>query len=1140
MKNFLLVRKDYERHNLQKKFKILKISLVLSLLFMFHVSATTKSQVLKINLAGAKFELTTAVDAVEGQCDYNFFYSENEVDIHKKLKLNLKNADVDEVVKHIFGSEFNYRVSGKLIVIAKKSAAEIAEAMVFNKIKGTIKDKDGVLLPGVSVIVVGTQRGIDTDFDGNYSIEANEGDVLEFSYIGMVTQKITVGKQTVIDVVMQSDTSELDEVVLVSFGQQKKRNVVGSITTVKPSELKAPTSNLTTALAGRVSGLIAYQRGGEPGRDNAEFFIRGVTTFGYGSSPLILIDGVELTITDLKRLHPDDIAAFSIMKDASATALYGARGANGVIYVTTKEGTEGPVSISARIETSISQATKNIELADPITYMRLGNEAVKTRDPLGLLPYSLEKIDNTIAGTNSTLYPVTDWQKELFQDFALSKRFNFSLNGGGKTARYYLSVAGSEDNGNLKVPKVSNFNSNVSYKQYTIRSNTNIELTETSKLKLSFNFSSGNYSGPRYGGADVYNTVMRSNPVFFKPFYEKDAANQFTNHILFGNYGEGNYLNPYAIMVSGYQEGTDTKIISQLEFNQDLDFVTEGLDFKLIFNATKQSNYSIDRFYNPYYYSPRQNRETGVISLNPLNEESGTEYLNYNEGGKFVSSSSYLEANMTYNKDLDDKNSISGLLVFMMNNKLFSNSGSLQKSLPYRNMGLSGRFTYANNNKYFAEFNFGYNGSERFSAAERWGFFPSIGLGWMASDEPFMEKFEDVITKLKIKGSYGLVGNDAIGGPDDRFFYLSQVNLNNGTFRGGYRTGDDFNNYLSEVSIQRYANDQITWETAKKMNIGFELGLLNELDLEVDFFREERSNILADRILPSTLGLQAGVRANIGEAKSQGIDSSLEYNKTFSDGTWLQVRGTFTYATNEITKIEEPDYSATPWLSRVGQPIRQVWGYVAERLFVDQDEVNNSPVQSFGGEYSGGDIKYRDVNGDGRISGLDRVPIGNPTVPDIVYGFGISSGFKGFDVSCFFQGAANSSFWIDPVRTAPFLGNQQQQLLKAYADDYWSETNRDVYALWPRLSENIVNNNVQTSTWFMQDGAFLRLKSAEIGFSLPQNLVEKLNMNKIRLYASGTNLFVLSKFKFWDPELAGNGLRYPNQRVFNLGVNISL
>ncbi|MDD7887721.1 TonB-dependent receptor [Flavivirga sp. 57AJ16] len=1028
----------------------------------------------------------------------------------------------------------------------------LAHAQTQKKIvTGTISDENGLPLPGASIIVKGTTNGQAADFDGNYTITAKSTDILVISYVGYKDKELTIGDQTTINITLEVDLNSLDEIVLVSFGEQTKKSVISSISTVKPSELKIPSSNLTTALAGRIPGLISYQRGGEPGNDNAEFFVRGVATFGYGSSPLILIDGVELTIDDLRRLQPDDIDSFSIMKDASATALYGARGANGVIYVTTKEGTQGKVKFSGRFETSFSMPTKDIELADPITYMKMGNEAVRTRDPLAILPYSLEKIAKTEAGADPILYPTTDWYNTLFKDYTVNNRFNFSMNGGGQKARYYVSLAGSQDNGILKVPDDNEFNNNIKYKQYNVRSNINLDLTETTELKLSFNLNSDDFNGPRQGGTETYKRVMRANPVLFRPYYANEGEYEFTNHVLFGNYSDSadggpSYLNPYADMVAGYTEGTRTKLIAQVQISQDLDFLTNGLDFQFMFNTTKESSYQVDRAYNPYFYSAREDLINGGIALTPLNEESGTEYLDFNQRDRYSASTTYAESRLTYFKDFDEKNTISGLAVFTLNNRLASlpenDSRNLEKSLPYRNMGLSGRLTYAYDQKYFFEWNFGYNGSERFAKNERWGFFPSLAIGWMVSDEKFMKGTENIITNLKLKTSYGLVGNDQIGSADDRFFYLSRVEMN----ADGYTFGEDFDNSQNGVEIRRYGNDQITWETAKKFNFGIELGLFNDLDINVDIFSEKRADILWDRVLPSTLGLQSGVKANIGEAKSSGIDGSIVYTKAFSSGAWIQARGNYTYATNKITKIDEPDYSETPWLSRIGQPIDQQWGYIAERLFIDQNEVNNSPEQF--GEYSGGDIKYKDINGDGRITGLDQVPIGNPSRPEIVYGIGISAGFKGFDISCFFQGAANSTFWLNTSNgiansdpndyIIPFW--QQRQLLKAIADDYWSETNRNSYALWPRLSPERLENNFVRNTWFMQDGAFLRLKQAEIGYSLSDKIVSKWRMNKVRFYASGTNLFVLSKFKLWDPELAGNGLEYPNQRVFNLGVNVSL
>lgn len=1013
-------------------------------------------------------------------------------------------------------------------------------------LKGVVTDANGVPIAGANIIEVGTTNGVTTDFDGNFNLKITTiNPKIKVTYIGFKDKTISVKGKKEITVALEEDTEQLDEVVLVSFGKQKKKSMVSSITTVKPADLKIPSSDLTTSFAGNLPGMIAYQRIGEPGlNSNVEFFIRGVTSLNYANSPLILIDGVELTATDLSRLQPDDVASFSIMKDASATALYGARGANGVIYITTKEGKEGKLNINIRFEESLSSAIKNLELADPLTYMKLHNEAIRTRDPLGILPYSLEKVDNTIAGNNPTLYPVTDWYKELFSDYTINKRLNFSLMGGGSKVNYYVSGSASQDRGILKVPKISSFTNNIDFRTFQLRSNIGIQLTESTKLKLNFTANFDDYTGPLYGGSDTYQKVMMANPVLFKPFYDVKnfPDHPYTTHILFGNYDQGNYINPYADMVKGYKEQERTKFISQVELNQNFDFLLEGLQGKAVININRTSGNSIERSYNPFFYSVRQNRETGKMYLTSLNETSGTEGLSYREFDKYVTSSTYLEGSLTYTNTFNEDYDVSAMLVGTLNHRTVSNAGSLQASLPYRNAGVSGRLTFTYADKYLSEFNFGYNGSERFHEKERFGFFPSAGLGWVISNESFFEKAKDIINNLKIKTTFGLVGNDKIGSSYDRFFYLSQVNLSDGD--RGFITGTDFQKYLPGVSVSRYANNQITWETSEKFDIGIELGLFNKIKLEADYFTEHRSNILTDRIISSETGIEVPVKANFGEVDSHGVDGSITYTDNFTSGWWIQARANFTYATNKIVKLEEPDYSKTPWLSRVGHSVNQMWGLVAERLFVDQAEINNSPKQTFG-EYMGGDIKYKDINGDGRITNLDRVPMGNPTKPEIVYGFGVSTGYKGFDFSCFFQGLANESFWINTLRTAPFvnisndgyIGNNQ--LLKAWAESHWSEDNRDVYAKWPRLSDKPVINNLQGSNWFMQDGSFLRLKSAEFGYSLPNSLVvDKWKMNKVRFYLSGTNLLTFSKFKLWDPEMAGDGLKYPTQRVFNLGIHL--
>lgn len=1023
------------------------------------------------------------------------------------------------------------------------SVADDSQQPARRTIRGKIVDSEGKPLPGVTITILGTTRGVITDMDGSYSIDAAATDKLVFSFIGLESQIVDVGNQTSINVTMQEKTEELEDVTVVAFAKQKKESVLASIETVKPEELRVPSSNLTTALAGRMSGIISYQRSGEPGQDNAEFFIRGVTTFGYKKDPLILIDGIELSSEELSRLHPDDIAAFSIMKDATATALYGARGANGVILVTTKEGKEGKAKVSIRWESSMSQPTKNIELADPITYMNLHNEAVRTRDPLGNLPYSPTKVDNTIAGTNPQVYPATDWQDLLLKNYTMNHRLNFNISGGGTVARYYISGGVTQDNGILDVPQENNFNSNIDLKKYVIRSNVNINLTKTTEAVLRVHGNFDDYRGPLNGGTQTYQMIMRTNPVLFPAYYTPDEANQYVQHILFGNFGSGGYINPYAEMVKGYKESSTSMMLAQFELKQDLKFITEGLHFRLLGNTTRDSYFDVQRSYAPFYYNVSDyNNRTGVYKLKLLNSDSGREYLDYQEGQKEVASTFYAESALDYDRTFGEDHTVSGLVVGIMRQYLKGNAGDLQRSLPSRNLGISGRFTYAYKTRYFMEFNFGYNGTERFSANERFGFFPSAGLGWFVSKEKFWEPLLPTFSKLKLKATYGLVGNDAIGSDADRFFYLSNVNLNDGN--RGFKWGADGAYTRNGVSISRYANDKITWETATKTNVGFELGLFDKIDIEADFFTEYRTNILMDRLSLSTFGLQAATKANVGEASSRGIDASIDIQHNFRNDFWLTARGNFTYAKGIFEMVEEPDYSATPWKSRVGQPITQQWGYIAERLFVDDFEVENSPRQELGSVVMGGDIKYRDINGDDRISSLDQVPIGYPTTPEIIYGAGASLGYKSVDFSFFFQGSARSSFWIDASATSPFVDNDNNYLannalLKAYADSHWSEANRDIYALWPRLSYKWENNNLVRNTWYMQDGTFLRLKSAELGYSLPEKLYNRFGIDYMRLYASGTNLLTFSKFKLWDPEMGGNGLGYPVQRVLNIGLQVS-
>ncbi len=777
--------------------------------------------------------------------------------------------------------------------------------------------------------------------------------------------------------------------------------------------------------------------------------------------------------------------------------------------------------------------------------MRLHNEAILNRDPLGAVLYSERKIDNTAAGTDPILYPSNNWKDMLLKDMTMNQRYNLSVSGGGQVAQYYFAGTYNQDNGILNVDNRNNFNSNIDLKTYLLRSNVNVNITKTTQAGVRMYGSFDEYTGPLDGGTTMFNKIMRSNPVMFPAYYPAGDRYQHIQHIMFGGSDQvSGLINPYADMVKGYKDYSKSLMMAQFELKHNFSYLTEGLNFRVMANTTRNSYFSVSRSYNPFLYTIGQyDKESKDYTLVNINPESGREEIDFSQGDKTVSSSFYMESALNYNRTFG-KHGVSGLLVLLMQQNLTGNAGSLQLSLPSRNLGLSGRATYSYDDRYFGEFNFGYNGSERFDKNNRFGFFPSGGLAWQISNESFWENLKNVIPSLKLRGTYGLVGNDAIGSATDRFFYLSQINMR--STNNSALFGMDLGKSIAGIAIDRYANPNITWEIARKTNIGFDMKLFDKVDIQADFFREYRTNILMPRAhIPAFIGLAAESKANVGEASSKGFDMSVDYKYNFSNSTWLTARANFTYATSKFEVYEEPNYPTAPWKSRVGYSINQNWGYIAERLFVDDEEVYNSPTQKFDNAVvRGGDIKYRDVNNDGEITELDMVPIGNPTSPEIVYGFGLSFGHKNFDISCFFQGLGQESFWIDTkvptnteINTIPFVNDQQ--LLQAYADSYWNEQTKDVMALWPRLSSTYHSNNMQSSTWFMRDGTFLRLKNVEIGYNWNSNFVKRIGLNNLRIYGSGTNLLTWSRFKTWDVEMAGNGLGYPVQRVFNMGIQVT-
>jgi TonB-linked SusC/RagA family outer membrane protein len=1022
-------------------------------------------------------------------------------------------------------------------------------------IKGKVLDGTYNSIAGVAVLIKGTTVGTATNDNGEYTLpNVPPGSILQYVLIGYITQEIKVDKME-INVILIEEPESLDEVAIVAFGKQKKSSIVSSVETVRVSDLRIPASNLTSALAGKVAGIISYQTSGEPGADNAKFFVRGVTTFGYKTDPLILIDGFESTTDDLARLQPDDIESFSVMKDAAATVMYGARSANGIVSVVTKSGVEGSAKISVRLDMNVAAPTRSVEYLDGISYMRLYNEARLTRDPLLGTFYDEQKIQATSRGEYPMIYPNVDWYDELFKKSTINEKGYVSVSGGGNIATYHVSGGMDHETGLLKVDTRNNYNNNIDINRVQLRSNVVFKLSPSTVLDTRISGRFERYNGPYNSASSIFNNIMWSNPVDFPAVYEPDEEHKYVEHTLFGstivNTGAGGdfwKVNPYARMVSGYEDRNESTVNLMATITQKLDFITKNLSLQLKGSISSWSKYTSRRSYSPFFYALETfDQITGEYKLFPLNPNSGNQYLGNVEPERDANAQYYYEAILNWNRTFGDHN-VSGTIVGTAQENLITGGSNLTiyETLPEKNLGIAGRFSYNYMERYYIEPSFGYNGSEKFTGDKRYGFFPALGVGWILSNESFFESIKDntIISMLKFKASWGKGGNDAISGRGGRFFFLSDISYN---ADASFRWGQDFLNAYDGYTIRRYANPNITWEESNKYNYGFELNLFKDdaVKLQVEYFVENRDKIYMERQnFPKSAGLEAAISGNVGKVDAHGIDASIDYQYFFNKDLWIQGRGNFTYATNKYVELDEKDYP-DKYLKRRGHNINQRWGLIAERLFVDEHEIANSPTQDWGA-YMAGDIKYKDVNGDGVVNSNDEVPMGFPVdTPEIQYGFGLSVGYKNFDFSFFIQGNARVSFFIDPTSDTDDDGNMlgiapfvnQRNALPIIARDYWSETNPNPHAFWPRLSTTPVENNTRQSSWWLRDGSFMRLKNLEIGYNLPG--IDKIGVKASRVYVSGENLFVVSPFKLWDPEMGRKGLGYPPNRRVNVGLQLS-
>ena len=990
------------------------------------------------------------------------------------------------------------------------------------RISGTVMDSGREPLIGVSIQVDGTTQGTITDLDGHFYLSVpDKQSKLTVSYIGYKTQTVQVGNDINFIITLQEDNEVLDEVVVVGYGNQKKLSVIGSIQTLEPAELQVgSTRSMSNNLAGQLAGVIAVQPSGEPGYDNSEFWIRGIASFSGNTSPLVLVDGVERSLNDI---DPAEIEAFSVLKDASASAMYGVRGANGVILINTKRGTVAPPSINVRVEQAVSTPTQLPQFIGAAEYMDLLNTL--SSNPYRR-PFTKDQILKTYYGYDRDLYPDVDWVDAITKDVANSTRVNLNVAGGSERVRYALTGSYYRESGILAEDETLPYHTGSSLNRFNLRANVDLDVTKTTVL--------------RFNVGGILQILRKSNSSTDEVFAKAFETPPFVHPAIYSDgtipLASANRYNPWAMSTQqGYYRATSGKLESLFAIEQDLKFITPGLKAKVTFSYDYSARTYVTRGKTPDYYSTATSRDDEGNLVHSILKY-GSEFLGHSNDAEYGDNSLYFEGTVMYNQTFAQKHAVDAMLLY--NLRSYDNGGTQ----PYRNQGIAGRASYTYDRRYVFEFNFGYNGSENFAKGQRFGFFPSGAIGWLMSEEHWMEPARDVLSKFKLRASIGLVGNDNIGG-SRRFAYLTTINGN----ANGYNWGYNGDVYYTGVQEGEIGVADLTWETSRKANVGFELGLYNDLDLSVDFFQELRSNIFMQRnTIPSQAGFISTPYANFGKVDNRGVDLSATYNHRFKCGLNLALRGTFTYAKNTILEIDEPEAVKGTYRSQTGQSINTLYGYTADGLYTadDFDAAGNLlpglPTPELGAVVRPGDIKYIDMNNDGKINDEDQGYIGGTNDPRIVYGFGANLAWYGVDINVFFQGVGDA--WRVIGGSNYFIpGSGQGVLGNVYANynDRWTEANPSQDVFWPRLSESTNTNNNVASTWWKKDMSFLRLKTLEVGYSLPESALEKMKMKKFRIALSGNNLFCFSKFKLWDPELRTNdGLRYPTMRSGMVSIEL--
>lgn len=1012
-----------------------------------------------------------------------------------------------------------------------------------------IGSEDEEPLIGATVQVKNDKTGVVTDIDGNFAIDVNDPNkLIVISYIGyepleIALRQLKEDKENILR--LSPSANSLEEIVVTGMGARKKITVTGAVTNVNMGDVKHfSTSNISNALAGNVPGIMAMQTSGQPGKNKSEFWIRGISTFGAGASAYILVDGFERESID--DLNIEDIETFTVLKDASATAIYGSKGANGVVLITTKRGKDGKLNVNVKLETSYNTRTKTPKFVDGVTYASLLNEAYITRSKgTYFSPTELELFRN---GLDPDLYPNVDWKDLVLKDGAMSYRVNANISGGGSRARYYASISYVTDEGMYKTDKTlrDKYDTNANYNRWNYRLNLDINLSSTTILRLGTAGDLSMRNSPGMGDNDTWLSLFGYNAILTPVMYSN-------GYVPMTNLGRDNIrTNPWVMTTqSGYRQEWNNNLQTNVSLEQELGFVTQGLKFTGRFGYDTYNWNCINHLQEPErWYATGRNKDTGEIEWDRIADRKDMTQSSENNGSRRI----FLDLLLSYNRDFGPNNIGANLKYTYDNDIRTQNIGDdIKNSVSRKNMALAGQISYRYKSRYFADVNFGYNGSENFADGHRFGFFPAASVGWNLAGEPFMEWAGIWINMFKFRYSYGKVGNDRLG--DNRFPYLYSIgDTGDKVYNFGTIATPTRGEWMHGLHYSALASRNVTWEVATKQDAGIDVTLFNNrLSFTVDYFHEKRTGIYMERkFLPGSLGLESNPSANVGAVKSEGVDGFFRYEDTFGDVNFT-LRGNLTYSHNTILNYDVEN-NVYPYQYQTGYRVDQLRGLVAEGLFKDYDDIRNSPKQMYG-DVQPGDIKYKDVNGDGVVDDGDKVAIGATTKPNLIYGFGFSVQWKGFDFNAHFQGSGKSSMIIQGKSVWAFSMNRYGQILSDLVEDRYidSETadklgipaNENPNASYPRLQfcedKNVVTNNYQPSSYWMRDISYLRLKNLEIGYSLPKEILSRIHLTDARIFLQGTNLLTFSSFKLWDPEMgSNNGESYPLSKSFTLGLQINL